>query len=73
MSITASQVLKKLQEVSNRHQTNTPPIGIDSLQLMLQIKRVELMPLLEELNKSGYIDIRQDKITITSTGLEVFC
>lgn len=68
--MTASDVHKKIKEISLKYISKKPPISIANLatELDLQLEK-ELMPCLKSLEYTGWIRLDKEHVWITDAGL----
>lgn len=68
--MTASDVHRKIQEISSKYITGRPPITVSSLSVELDIPEDHLSGLLKQLKALGLIQVQENTIRITDSGIK---
>lgn len=68
--MTASDIHRKIQEISSKYISGRPPIVISSISAELDIPENELVEFLMQLKALGLIYIQENTIIITESGMQ---
>jgi Mn-dependent DtxR family transcriptional regulator len=68
--MTASDVHKKIKEISLKYISKKPPISVDNLAVELGLNPEDLPALLKDLENLGLIHLNEQHLWITDSGLQ---